>query len=146
MNANEPMKTLSDISDIHAFVIRPKAKNAIVTLADQRKLKEIVTWRRAKFVVRHFSTKRREELIDELKNVRLSKAMIVTEITDAQWGRRFRDGETIEGTGIKATKAQLAKSFEIGQEKSPEEANLNRGHLITIRDSRHVGDANILPK
>lgn len=107
---------LSAVKDIHWFVVRPVKKGAILTKADQKALKQMVLWVRPQFVAIHFLTKEREAVADRIKAAKLSKEMVVTEVTDAQWGRRFKDVETIEGTGIRATKGQLAKSFTIGKE------------------------------
>ena len=110
------MKKLSGVKDIHAFVIRPLGNNGIITVKDQKVLKQYPIWAKAKYCIIHFSTSYREETIAKIKAVgtRLSKNMLVTEITDAQFGRRGKDKETIPNTGIHATKKQLEDSFVIG--------------------------------
>ena len=108
------MRKISDISGAGAFVVATVKAGAIVTQRDQKHLGALQTWRRASFATVHFLAGQRAETLKRVKAARLSKPMRVVEITDAQWRRRFRDGETIAGTGIKATTAQMARAFTIG--------------------------------
>lgn len=110
-------KRLSGIKDIHAFIIRPVGDKGIVTMQDQRKLLLYTQWKGAKFSVIHFSPIFREETVERIRLAKLSKPMLVTEITDAQWARRGKDKETIPNTGVHATKKQLESSFVIGEKK-----------------------------
>lgn len=108
------MKTISKISGAGAFVVVPVKENAIVTKQDQLRLDALVAWSRAKFHAVHFLTERRDAALARIKSAKLSKPMRVIEITDLQWARRNKDGETIPGTGIKATAEQLRKAFIVG--------------------------------
>lgn len=105
---------ISKFKDIRCLVIRPAKDGAIVTKKDQKALGQIFTWSGKKFTLLHFHVKERENVIARVKSARLSKEMIVTEITDAQLGHRFKGAETIPWTGIWATRKQLADSFTIG--------------------------------
>ena len=105
------MKSL--YSDFHAFVVRPETAGAVVTIEDQKRLGVLFPKKRAKFIVLEFPTegRGRAEVINHLKRVALSKPMLITEVTDKQISRRYKDGETIAGTGIKATAMQLRETL-----------------------------------
>lgn len=96
---------------IKVLIIRPEQANAIVTLKDQKALGRMFQWSGAKFVTIHIC---RKEDMRRVREAKLSKKMIVTEVTEAQWANRFKLPETIAGTGIRATQKQLAESFVIG--------------------------------
>ena len=110
------MSNIISTYKIKLLIIRPEQANAIVTLKDQKALGIWFTHRRAKWVMVIIPSKKAEriEKMAQVRKARLSKKMIVTEITDAQWGNRYRLPETIAGTGIHATQKQLAESFIIG--------------------------------
>lgn len=114
MKANQD-GVISAVSGAGAFVVLPVRQGAIVTKRDQVRLGALQTWRRAQFASVHFLAERRAEVLRRVKSAKLSKPMRVVEITDAQWGRRFKDGETIPGTGINATAVQLRKAFVVGE-------------------------------
>lgn len=109
------MTKKSAYADYHAMVIKP-VNGGRVTQKDQRALGEkIVTFPKRDFYTIHFAVAHRDEVLALVRNAKLSKPMRVTEITEAQYARRFQMPETIEGTGFFATAKQIAESFVIGK-------------------------------
>jgi len=108
-------KSLSPMADIHCLVVRP-TNGGIVTKRDQHNLSglKFETYPRPKVYFIHFATAERASVLARVRSAKLSKPMMVTEVTEAQWARRFKDKETIEGSGIAATAKQLEDSFIVG--------------------------------
>ena len=104
---------ISKYSGAGAFVVTPVKSGALVTQLDQKRAGMLVSWKRSRFAVVHFLAERRGEVLARIKAAKFSKPMRVIEITDAQYARRFKDAENIPGTGLKATKLQLERAFEV---------------------------------
>lgn len=106
---------ISKYSDIYWFIIRP-ANGGVVSSKDQLALgiQSHYCFPFIKSVNIHFRPERRAEVVARLKKAKLSQKMVVTEITDAQFGLNGAKPETIAGTGFYATQNQLAESFTIG--------------------------------
>ena len=107
------MKTISKYSGAGAFVITTRTPGGIVTQLDQKRAGMLVSWKRSRFAVVHFLAERRGEVLARIKAAKFSKPMRVIEITDKQWESRGKSAETISGTGITATKLQMARAFEV---------------------------------
>lgn len=103
----------SNYSGAGAFVVFPLKAGAVVTQKDQKRLGALQTWRNSRFTFVHFLSDRRDAVLARIKSANLSKRMKVVEISDRQWGFRGSLPETILGTGVFATKNQLANSFAI---------------------------------
>ncbi len=106
-------KVVSKYSGAGAFIVTPVKDGAVLTKSDQKRLGFGIYWRRSSFAVIHFLAEKREEVLARIKAAKVSKPMKVVEITDKQWEMRFEHPETIRGTGVAATKMQLARAFEI---------------------------------
>lgn len=108
-------KNISPIADIHALVIQP-INGGIVTKKDQASLSgsKFDVYPRPTVYFIHFAVSERDAVIERVRRAKVSKAMRVTEITDAQFGNRYKTEETIAGTGIAATALQIKRSFVIG--------------------------------
>lgn len=102
---------ISKYSGAGAFVVFPLKAGAVVTRKDQKSLGALQIWRNARFTAVHFLAYSRDSVLALIKAAKLSKRMKVVEISDRQWELRGSLLETIPGTGIFATKKQLAKSF-----------------------------------
>ena len=107
------MKTISKYSGAGAFIITTRTPGGIVTQLDQKRAGMLASWKRARFAAVHFLAERRGEVLARIKAARFSKPMRVIEITDKQWESRGKSAETIPGTGIAATKLQMARAFEV---------------------------------
>ena len=106
------MSNISAYSDIKWAIVRPM-NGGIVTKQDKKNLgvKDAMS---KGYVAKLFPAHRETTVIDNLKKAKLSKKMLVTIITDAQFGLNGRKPATIAGTHFYATQKQLAESFTIG--------------------------------
>ena len=106
------MKNLSAFRDVKWAIIRP-LNGGIVTKKDKKNLgaKDAMS---KDYVAILFPSRFELVVIDNIKKAKLSKKMIVTIITDAQFGLNGKKPSTIEGTPFYGTKKQLNESFTIG--------------------------------
>lgn len=107
--------TTSKYSDVMCLVVIP-ANDGIITKADQAELHgtSLIYAKGSKACFVHYLTSKRGRVYDRVKSAKLSKKMLCVEVTDAQFSRRFKDEENIDGTGIRATANQFRRAFIIG--------------------------------
>ena len=106
------MKNLSAYRDIKWAIVRPM-NGGIVTKQDKKNL-GVKGAMSKDYVAFWFPSRSESAAIDYIRKAKLSKKMLVTIITDAQFGLNGKKPATIAGTPFHATKNQLAESFTIG--------------------------------
>lgn len=108
------MINISSYKDISWAIIRPLS-GGVVTKRDKKKLGDRDFYpMRSHYMTILFPTRLKNEFLDKIKKVKLSKKMLVTIITDAQFGLNGKKPATIVNTPFYATKKQLSESFTIG--------------------------------
>lgn len=106
------MTNISSYRDVKWAIVRP-TNSGIVTKQDKKNLgaKDAMS---KSYIAIWFPAHFESAFVDNIKKAKLSKKMLVTIITDAQFGLNGRKPATIEGTPFYATRKQLAESFTIG--------------------------------
>lgn len=107
------MTNISSYRDVKWAIVRP-TNSGIVTKQDKKNLGAKYAAMSKRYVAIWFPAHFESAFVDNIKKAKLSKKMLVTIITDAQFGLNGRKPATIEGTPFYATQKQLAESFIIG--------------------------------
>ena len=105
------MNNISAYRDVKWAIIRP-VNDGIVTRRDKKNL-GVKDAMGEGYVAILFPARLESAAINKIKRAKLSKKMLVTIITDAQFGLNGRKPATIPGTPFFATQKQLAESFTI---------------------------------
>lgn len=113
-----PRRAEHPILDDIAIIVVPVEDGAIVTRRDQELIVGFAQGRMAHFAVVWCASRDEQDArLAALRRLapRLSKPMRAVVVTGAQWRRRFLAPETIPGTGVRATRRQLADAVDLAE-------------------------------